>query len=144
MKFVTIEPVPVKQGTWSEQKFSQAEHIAAVKEGPKLVPYVTARENIRQSNGLYRIRPDKAAAVAAGGGGPIGLPTIDSMDRAQLFQACMVLNIRMTKTNLPTPKLRQIVKQKWDKFVEVDDSAPETEDEDADVPDEDMPETDGE
>jgi hypothetical protein len=140
MKMVWIEPVPVKQGTWSEQKFTQAEHVAAVKEGPKYVPYVTARENMRASNGLYRIRPEKSDAVAAGGGGPIGLPSIESMDRAQLFQACMVLNIRMAKSNLPTPKLRQIVKQKWQKFMEVDDTAPETDDEEADVPDEDTPE----
>lgn len=139
MKMVWIEPVPVKQGTWSEQKFTQAEHVAAVKEGPKYVPYVTARENLRASNGLYRIRPEKTEA-AAGGGGPIGLPSIESMDRAQLFQACMVLNIRMAKSNLPTPKLRQIVKQKWQKFMEVDDSAPETDEEEADVPEEDAPE----
>lgn len=44
--------------SFKDVKFTKADYDAAKKAGPKVVPHGTAMENIRNSKGLYRIKPE--------------------------------------------------------------------------------------
>lgn len=57
MKTCTIIVVDEPK-SFKDVKFTQADYDAAKKAGPKTVPHGTAMENIRNSKGLYRIKPE--------------------------------------------------------------------------------------
>lgn len=58
MKFVTLIPVPEPEN-FSNVRFRKADWEAAVKAGPIVVPFGTAKENIKLSGGLYKLAPEK-------------------------------------------------------------------------------------
>tara|TARA_R110002072_G_scaffold49433_3_gene134335 strand:- start:39 stop:401 length:363 start_codon:yes stop_codon:yes gene_type:complete len=58
MKMVTILAVD-KPKSFTDLGFSEAEHKAAVRVGPKRVPYAVANEALKLSKGLYKIKPEK-------------------------------------------------------------------------------------
>lgn len=59
---VRIKPVE-KPASFADVKFSQKDWEAAVKQGTLKVPYVTAKEAMRNSKGLYQIEAEKKVAV---------------------------------------------------------------------------------
>lgn len=78
-KYVTLRPVEEPK-SFADVKFSQAEYNAAVKAGPKRMPYGTARENIRNSKGLYEVEPDlKKVAIEV-----VGPKEPEAMSNAEL------------------------------------------------------------
>jgi|TARA_R110000796_G_scaffold172792_5_gene289791 hypothetical protein len=58
MKMVTILAVD-KPKSFTDLGFSEAEHKAAVRVGPKRVPYAVANEALKLSKGLYKIKAEK-------------------------------------------------------------------------------------
>ena len=80
MRMVVIEPVD-KPKSFEDVKFSQAQWDKAVKTGPLLVPYGTARENMKLSGGMYRIRPDESNVVEVK---MKGVKSVEDMDGAEL------------------------------------------------------------
>jgi hypothetical protein len=64
MKMVIIAPV-VKPKSFEGLPFTGQQYADAVKAGEKLVPMVTALEAVRNSKGLYRIKPTAAEQAKA-------------------------------------------------------------------------------
>lgn len=60
MKMVFIEAVP-KPKSFADVKFMEKDWTEADKRGPQKVPAITALEAIKNSKGLYRIKPDQEA-----------------------------------------------------------------------------------
>jgi len=58
MKMVTIQAVE-KPKSFNGTKFTEAEYNAAVKAGPKKVPYITAQSALKNSRGLYQIKVER-------------------------------------------------------------------------------------
>lgn len=58
MKYVTITPVD-RPADFKSVRFSEESWTAAKKVGDVKVPYVSARENVRNSGGLYKIKAEK-------------------------------------------------------------------------------------
>lgn len=92
MKLVTIEPVEEPK-SFEDVKFSQADWKNAVKVGPKTVPYVTAREAVRNSKGLYRMASMESVKEVV----IKGLPDPEEMDSAALVQEMIVHGKRPRK-----------------------------------------------
>ncbi len=60
-KYVTLEVVKEPEN-FSNVRFRKDDYLAAKKMGEiRNVPYGTARENIRNSAGMYRIKPEETA-----------------------------------------------------------------------------------
>lgn len=114
MKKVTIKVADERPDNISVKEYDQAKKL-----GPLEVNAVTALQNVRLSKGLYQIVPEKVdqEATLNFNGTPIS-----EMGRALLFQAAMTLGITIAKKNIETAKLRQLVQDKFQAFV---DGAPE-------------------
>jgi hypothetical protein len=111
MKMMTIEVVP-KPASFDDVRFTLDQWREANKRGPIEVPYVTARENVRNSAGLYRFK--QAEGPKAPGAAMFDIP---NLDRAGLFLAAHTLGVRIQKTNIPTEKLREFVASRYAKFL---------------------------
>lgn len=62
MKMVVLAPVP-KPETFNGLAFDAKTHAEAVKMGEKTMPYSVARENVKLSKGLYRMKmPEQEVA----------------------------------------------------------------------------------
>jgi hypothetical protein len=111
MNLVTIEVVP-KPASFDDVRFTKEQWLEASKRGPLDVPPLTARENIRNSAGLYRYKPVETAKVPGA-----AMFDIPNLDRAGLFLAAHTLGVRIQKTNIPTEKLREFVAARYAKFL---------------------------
>ncbi|MGB1214969.1 MAG: hypothetical protein ACPG4X_16495 [Pikeienuella sp.] len=79
MKMVLLSAVP-KPASFANTKFSQGEWEDAFKVGEKEVPYITAKEAVINSKGLYRMKvPDDELATAP------ELPDPSDMTNSQLL-----------------------------------------------------------
>lgn len=111
MKMVMIEAVP-KPASFHDVRFTVEQWQEAQKKGAIEVPYVTARENIRNSAGLYRFKQVEAPKVPGA-----AIFDIPNLDRAGLFLAAHTLGVRIQKPNIHTDKLREFVAARYAKFL---------------------------
>ena len=82
MKIVTIEPV-AKPKSFADVKFTEKDYDAANKAGPLVVSYGTAMENIRNSKGLYRIKPEPSQVQEVAF---VGVKEPEDMTKAELVK----------------------------------------------------------
>lgn len=122
MKEVILKVVDKKPDS-----IKQAEYDAAKKLGELEMHYATAIENVKLSNGLYEIKPEPKDMEAEFNFN--GVP-IAEMSRSQLFMAAMTFGVTISKKNIPSDKLRQLVQTKFDEFVNAEEDPKSDEDND--------------
>lgn len=114
MRMIKIEPV-AKPKTFDGSHFTVAAWEAATARGPVEVPYGTALEAVRNSNGLYRmVEEAEEAAVAS------PALSVDAMDDLSLKLTAASLGLTLKK-KMKRADLVDLVKRRLDAVELVDD-----------------------
>lgn len=113
MKMVTIEVV-VKPQSFSGLGFDAKDYAAAVKAGPKTVPYGTGLEAIENSKGLYQFRPEKD---------PVEVKVIAAKDPSEMTKEELVAEMtafgKAPQKQMPRSKCEEFIREMRVKAAEM-------------------------
>ncbi|WP_010137597.1 hypothetical protein [Oceanicola sp. S124] len=109
-KMVTIEPNP----DFSPSAVQKKAFTDVQKVGAKLVPYQTALQNIKASEGMYRLKPDEQAAPQ------VVVPQLEDLSNDEL-------KLMMLRTGVKTDKqmkrgdIIKVIRSKLEEIEIIDD-----------------------